>query len=49
MFDLVVPTLLMIALQGVFRTIAVIITISIVNWYLIPIILFLAVFCYFTM
>jgi len=49
MFDLVVPVLLMIALQGFFRTTVVIITISIINWYLIPLVVVLGILCYYTM
>jgi len=48
-FDLVVPVLLIISLQGFFRTATVVITISVLNYWMIPIIIVLAFLLYYTM
>ena len=48
-FDLVVPVLMMITLQGLFRTVTVVITICILNYWMIPIIVILCILLYYTM
>ena len=49
MFDVVNPILVIITAQGWFRMVTVVITLLIVNYYLAPLVIILAICCYFTM